>query len=200
MTGWLVESVTHSLTHSIPGSGSSETQRLLLILPPPPIFHEGETKKLKFTLEQATKAKRGSRELYSFFNLSARWGWVVNVTPRPLFPRERPGTHCIGGWVGSRGRSGRVRKILPPSGFDPQPVASCYTDYPIPARISMKEIWEMKSFRIELCKITPWKMKFTSLFDSKRCALVFHSVTPQQGPRGGGLYVHFDAAAHSVCA
>ena len=33
--------------------------------------------------------------------------------------------------VGPQGRSGRVRKISPPPGFDPwtvQPVASCYTD------------------------------------------------------------------------
>ena len=28
--------------------------------------------------------------------------WVVNATPRPLDPRERPGTHCIEGWVGPR--------------------------------------------------------------------------------------------------
>jgi hypothetical protein len=27
---------------------------------------------------------------------------VVSTTPRPHFPRERPGTHCIGGWVGPR--------------------------------------------------------------------------------------------------
>jgi hypothetical protein len=27
---------------------------------------------------------------------------VVNATPRPLFPRERPGTHCKEGWVGPR--------------------------------------------------------------------------------------------------
>ena len=27
-------------------------------------------------------------------------GWLVNTTPRPLYLRERPGTHCIGGWVG----------------------------------------------------------------------------------------------------
>jgi hypothetical protein len=27
--------------------------------------------------------------LYSFFNLAARWGWVVNTTPRPLDHRER---------------------------------------------------------------------------------------------------------------
>jgi hypothetical protein len=50
---------------------------------------------------------------------------VVSATPRPLYPRERPGTHCTGG------RSGRVRKISPPPGFDPrtvQPVASRYTD------------------------------------------------------------------------
>ena len=37
---------------------------------------------------------------------------------------------------GSQGRSGRVRKISPPPGFDPrtlQPVAIRYTDYVIPA-------------------------------------------------------------------
>ena len=26
-------------------------------------------------------------------------GWVFNATLQPLYPRERPGTHCIGGWV-----------------------------------------------------------------------------------------------------
>ena len=29
-------------------------------------------------------------------------GWVVNATPRPLYPWEITGTHCIGGWVGFR--------------------------------------------------------------------------------------------------
>ena len=28
--------------------------------------------------------------------------WVVSTTPRPLYTRERPGTHCTGGWVGPR--------------------------------------------------------------------------------------------------
>jgi hypothetical protein len=27
---------------------------------------------------------------------------VVSTTPRPLYPRERPGTHCTGGWLGPR--------------------------------------------------------------------------------------------------
>jgi hypothetical protein len=27
-------------------------------------------------------------------------GEVVSATPRPLYPRKRPGSHCVGGWVG----------------------------------------------------------------------------------------------------
>jgi hypothetical protein len=46
--------------------------------------------KVKVTLQQATKAQRGSRGIpYSFFNLGATSWWVVNVTSRPLYPRER---------------------------------------------------------------------------------------------------------------
>ena len=50
-----------------------------------------------FTLGQSTKAQTW---IY-FLDLGARW-WVVSTTPRPLYPRERPGTHCTGGWVGLR--------------------------------------------------------------------------------------------------
>jgi hypothetical protein len=35
------------------------------------------------------KAQRESRDIYSFFNLGARWGWMVKVTPRPLYPRDK---------------------------------------------------------------------------------------------------------------
>jgi len=62
-------------------------------------------------------------------------GCLVNATPRPLYPRERPGTHCIGGWVGPRVGVDGCGKSLPPPGFDPrtvQPVASRYTDWVIP--------------------------------------------------------------------
>jgi len=41
--------------------------------------------KIKFTLKQATKARRGIRCI-AFFNLGARWGWVFNATPRPFYP------------------------------------------------------------------------------------------------------------------
>ena len=40
-------------------------------------------------------------------------GWVVNATPRPLYPRERPGTHCIGGWVVFRASLDRCGKSAP---------------------------------------------------------------------------------------
>ena len=40
--------------------------------------------------------------------------------PIALYPRERPGTHCIGGWLGTRaGLDGR--KISSPPGFHPGP-------------------------------------------------------------------------------
>jgi hypothetical protein len=32
----------------------------------------------------------------------ARRGWVVSTTPQLLYTREKPGTHCTGGWVGPR--------------------------------------------------------------------------------------------------
>ena len=62
--------------------------------------------------------------------------WVVNATPRPLFPRERPGTNRTGGWVGPRARLDGCRKSCPAPEFDPwtvQSVASRYTSYAIPA-------------------------------------------------------------------
>ena len=39
---------------------------------------------------------------YSFFNLGARLGWVVNAMPWPLYPQERSDTHYTGGCVGLR--------------------------------------------------------------------------------------------------
>jgi len=53
-------------------------------------------------------------------------------TPATLYPWERPGTHCTGGWVGPRAGLDRCEKSCPLPGFDHrtiQPVASRYTDY-----------------------------------------------------------------------
>ena len=58
-------------------------------------------------------------------------GWVVNATPQPLHPREKPGTYFIWGWVGLRaglegcGKTRPHRNSIPPT---VQPEASRYTD------------------------------------------------------------------------
>jgi hypothetical protein len=41
-----------------------------------------------------------------------RGGGGVNATPLSLYPRERPGTHCIGSWVVSRTGLDGYEKIL----------------------------------------------------------------------------------------
>ena len=44
-------------------------------------------------------------QLYSFFNLGTRLGWVVRITLRPFYPRrKRSSTHCTGGRLGLRVR------------------------------------------------------------------------------------------------
>jgi len=65
-------------------------------------------------------------------------GVVVKATKRPIYPRERPGTQCIRGWMDPRAGLEWCGKSRPPPGFDPrnvQPVASPYTDYAIPAHV-----------------------------------------------------------------
>ena len=67
-----------------------------------------------------------------------RWGWVVSSTLRPLYPPGKTRYPLYGRLGRPQGRSGRVRKISPPPGFDTrtvQPVASRYTDCAIPAPI-----------------------------------------------------------------
>jgi hypothetical protein len=63
-------------------------------------------------------------------------GWVFKATPRPLYPREKPGTHFIGGWVGTRAGLDGCEKSSFPLRFDRrtvQPVVSRYVDWAIAA-------------------------------------------------------------------
>ena len=63
--------------------------------------------------------------------------WVVNTTLRPLYPRERPGVHCQGGWVGLGAGLDCTENLAPPE-LDSrvlQPLASRYTDCVIPAAV-----------------------------------------------------------------
>ena len=85
---------------------------------------------------------------------------MVNATPRPLHPWERPGTHCIGGWVGPRARLDGCGKSRPPPGFDPrtvQPVASRYADWAIPVHI-LYRVRAQKTITEAMPAIKTWKL------------------------------------------
>jgi hypothetical protein len=71
--------------------------------------------KVPFTLLQASWPWRSGRGIaLPILNLGNRRWWVVSTTRRPLYPREKPGTHCMYKRLGgTQGRSGRVRKISP---------------------------------------------------------------------------------------
>ena len=78
--------------------------------------------KVKFTLEQTTKAQRGSKvQLFSFLNLCARWGGCSTPRPGRFTPEKDPVPivqegGCAPGpvWTGALN--------LAPSGFDPRTV------------------------------------------------------------------------------
>ena len=54
-----------------------------------------------------------------FHDRGTRRGWVVSSTPpAALYPRETPGTHFTGGWLGPRAGLD-WRKFSSPPGFDP---------------------------------------------------------------------------------
>ena len=78
-------------------------------------------------LSTGRTAHRGSRGIdLPFLDHGARRGWGVSVTPRPLFTPGKTRYPLYRRLGGPQGRSGQVRKILPPPGLDPrtiQPIA-----------------------------------------------------------------------------
>jgi hypothetical protein len=63
--------------------------------------------KANFTLDQATKAQRGSRVIALTLSLTSAQDAVggEHHAPAALPPGKRPGTHCIGDWVGPKADS-----------------------------------------------------------------------------------------------
>jgi hypothetical protein len=96
--------------------------------------------KVKFILEQATKIQRGNTGIAkSLFHLGARFGCVVNPTPRPLYPRERNPIR-IGqeaGWA--PGPVWTCAENLDPTGIrSPDRPARSYIDWANPAHVSIR--------------------------------------------------------------
>jgi hypothetical protein len=81
---------------------------------------------------------RGGVEVYSFaLSLTLTLDGVGgNATPQPLNPRERDPVPIVQEAEWAPGPVWTGAENLAPPGFDPRtvlPVASCYTDYAIPA-------------------------------------------------------------------
>jgi len=118
-------------------------------------------KKVKCTLVQAMRlcigrtAHRGSRGIALLcHDHGTRRGWGVSITPGPLFTSGKTRYPLYRSLGGPQGRSGQVRKISPPPGFDPrtfQPVASRCTDY----ATQPKQTFESHRY------ISPWYISCT---------------------------------------
>jgi hypothetical protein len=68
------------------------------------------------------RAWRGSRGIaLLILNLGVRRGWVVSTTTWLLYPRERPGTHITGGWVGPGAGLDVCEKFCPHRDWIPGP-------------------------------------------------------------------------------
>jgi hypothetical protein len=79
-----------------------------------------EGKHVKFILQQAIKSKRAGGKRYSCtLSLTSVLGeGVVKAIPRSLYPRERAGTHYVGGWLDGCGNPVSHRySITGPSRF-----------------------------------------------------------------------------------
>ena len=93
--------------------------------------------KLNYTLQPGTKAQTGEQR-YSFtFFLTSALDKVGSQRHAPVsLPQRKTRYPLYKRLGGPQGRSGRMRKILPPPWFDPrtvQPVPSRYTDSNVPA-------------------------------------------------------------------
>jgi hypothetical protein len=56
---------------------------------------------------------QGPRRGVIILNFGARREWVVSTMPWLLYPQERPGTHCTGGWVGPGPIWTRAKNLAP---------------------------------------------------------------------------------------
>jgi hypothetical protein len=89
-------------------------------------------------------------QLYSCFNLGARWGGWSHHAPTALPPGKNRYL-LYRGLGGPQGRYGRVRKTSGPPEFysrNVEPLASRCTDYAIPAHVTLfmyrKLFWKMQ--------------------------------------------------------
>lgn len=95
---------------------------------------------------------------------------VFDATPRPLYSRESPTTHCIGGWA-DPWPVWKTRKISSPPGFGPrivQLVASRYTVWAISApkdcnnrkEIGWESVYTVRALHDVILSRTVWTLQW----------------------------------------
>ena len=99
-----------------------------------------------------------------------KWEWEVSTTPRPVYHRGKTRYPLYRRLGRPQGRSGMVRKISPPPGFDPrtvQPVASRCADWSIPAHEVQDDLPQMDA-ECNWC----WSCSFWNHTDAHRTVRV----------------------------
>jgi hypothetical protein len=81
-------------------------------------------------------------QLYSFLNLSTRWGWVLNTKPRSPYSQEINRYPLYRKLGGPQGRSKQMQKISPHPGFDP-PIYQAVERF---ANNELEIVWEKPSW------------------------------------------------------
>jgi hypothetical protein len=121
-------------------------------------------------------------------------GWVVNATPRPLYPRERPGTHCIGGWVGpwaglDRGGKSRPHRNSIPGPSSPQRVA-------IPAHYALLFSWQCYVGCLTLPEVIWFIEKKSGCSETERAIAGWWSVATEQAISDS---LYYDTGSSRMC-
>jgi len=107
---------------------------------------------------------------YSFFNLDTRWGCVVKATLLPLYPRKRPGTHFLGGWVGPRAGLDGSRKSRPTGIRSPDRPARCKSLYQLRYPLYCKSLFPISPHN----KGTHWQ-RYETVFQTDLMTRICHS-------------------------
>ena len=81
-------------------------------------------------------------------SLASAVGWVVNATPWPSYPRERPHTHCVGGSVGPGTVLEECTKSHPSQDLIPGPSGPYKVT--TPTALSRPSIFKNKMYEAEM--------------------------------------------------
>jgi hypothetical protein len=132
--------------------------------------------RLNYMMPNERVRPRGGVEVSSTRSLtSALDGVEFNATARPLYPREIPGTHCIGNWVGP-GPVWTGAKYHATTGINPRtvwPLARRYTDWAMPSHAKGNKSGK---FFLRCCLEPPdgiYISKLHNMADS--CQMSFHA-------------------------